>query len=95
MLCPSRHLAMYKESESILKEVLAICEKQHGGDSVEVASALNTLGNTYYMMGQLKEGRFVVTCYRVIPCILADLVREVLLSDSDVVLHFVWVYMNP
>ena len=43
MLCSSRHLAMYKESESILKEVLAFREKQHGEDSVEVADALNDL----------------------------------------------------
>ena len=66
MLCPSSHLAMYKESESILKEVLAIREQQHGNDSVEVADALNRLGTTYCTMGQLKEGRFVATCYLVI-----------------------------
>ena len=98
MLCPSRHLAMYKESKSILKEVLAIREQQHGDDSVEVANALKSLGNTYHMMGQVKKSRFVATCYLVIPCILVDVVREVLLLDSDVVLeliHFVWVYMNP
>ncbi len=54
---------MYKESESIVKEILlAIREKQNGEDSVEVASALNILVDTYESMGQLRESRFAASC---------------------------------
>ncbi len=53
---------MYKESESILKEVLAICEKQNGEDSEEVADALNSLAVTYREMGQFRESRFAASC---------------------------------
>ncbi len=48
---------MYKESESILKAVLATCEEQHGEDSVEVADALNVLGSVNFDMGQFKGSR--------------------------------------
>ncbi len=53
---------MYKESESILKEVLAIREKQNGEDSKEVADTLNSLAATYREMGQLRESRFAASC---------------------------------